>query len=170
MVVLTIVLILGAVLIPTLAGYYGNTRQKAAADLIRSRVVEARAKAMEQGAWYRLAVNQDKTRIRLAPDNGLGGQDFSSLTAPAGTAGPDAKVVEDVLDNASAELILDQGDTRTPDGEWLTVLTIGPEGICKENNTIISVKEADFQPLLIQIRGIVGSAAIVAPPKNWNKK
>jgi Tfp pilus assembly protein FimT len=169
MVVLTVLIILGAVIIPTLSSYYGNTRQKAAADLIRSRVVEARAKAMEQGAWYRLAINQDKTRIRLAPDGGVGGTDFASLT-PTDSSGPDSKVVEDKLDNATAEVILDPSDTRTPDGEWLTVMTVGPEGVCKENNTTISVKEADYQPLLIQIRGIVGSAAIVLPPKNGTKQ
>jgi Tfp pilus assembly protein FimT len=91
--VMTILIILGIAIVPTIAGAYGNTRQKAAADLIRSRVVEGRAKAMEQGIWYRLAVNEDKTRIRLAPD----GPSFSTLT-PDNPPGFNSQVVEDKLE------------------------------------------------------------------------
>jgi type II secretory pathway pseudopilin PulG len=168
-IVIAVLIVLGGVLVPTLSSYNGNTRQKATADLIRARIVEGRAKAMEQGAWYRLAISQDNSRIRLAPDGGVGGTDFSSLT-PGDPDAPDAKVVEDKLDHATAELILDPSDTRTPDGNWLTIMTVGPEGICKENNTTISIKEAEFQPIFIQVRGIVGSSAIVPPPKNGTKQ
>jgi Tfp pilus assembly protein FimT len=171
LIVMALLILLGAVIVPTMSSYYGNTRQKAVADLIRARIVEGRAKAMEQGTWYRVAINQDKSRIRVAPDAGVNGQDFASLT-PGNSNAPGTTVVEDKFENATAELIIDPTDTTrtTPDGEWITVMTIGPEGICKESDTVISVKELDYQPIQIRIRGIAASAAIVGLPTNGSKK
>ena len=169
-IVLAILIILGSVIVPTLANYYGNSRQVAASDLIRQRVVEGRAKAMEQGIWYRLAINQDKKRIRLAPDN----QNFSSSSpSPDSSPAPNAQVIEDKLDGkVTAEVSFDPNDPRSSNNsdDWLTVMTIGPEGICREQyNTTVTVKESNFQPLLIQVRGLVGSAAIVPPPNGGKK-
>ena len=183
-IVIAVLIVLGAVIVPTLNSFYSNTRQKAAADLIRSRVVEARAKAIEKGVWYRLAINEDKTRIRLAPD----GPDFSSLT-PDNPPGFNSRVVEDKLDKVTAEVIADPNNPQqsggnssggsgggggqqttdgnvlssgavAKDGEWVTVMTVGPEGICKEFFTTISVKESKFEPIYIQVRGLAGSRVL----------
>jgi Tfp pilus assembly protein FimT len=191
-IVIAVLIVLGAVIVPTLTSSYSNTRQKSAADLIRARVVEARAKAMERGVWYRLAINEDKTRIRLAPD----GPDFSTLT-PDNPPGFNSQVVEDKLDKVTAEVIADPNNPQqssgnssggggsaqqttdgnvlsngavAKDGEWVTVMTVGPEGICKEFFTTVSVKESKFEPIYIQDRGLAGSAAIVKPPKNGGNK
>jgi Tfp pilus assembly protein FimT len=191
-IVIAVLIVLGAVIVPTLTSSYSNTRQKSAADLIRARVVEARAKAMERGVWYRLAINEDKTRIRLAPD----GPDFSTLT-PDNPPGFNSQVVEDKLDKVTAEVIADPNNPQqssgnssggggsaqqttdgnvlsngavAKDGEWVTVMTVGPEGICKEFFTTVSVKESKFEPIYIQVRGLAGSAAIVKPPKNGGNK
>jgi type II secretory pathway pseudopilin PulG len=170
-IVLAVLIILGSVLVPTLSGLYGNTRQKAAADLIRSRIVEARAKAMERGAWFRVAISQDKTRIRLAPDAGVNGTAFASLP-PSASSDPQSLVVEDTFEKVTAELVdVDPTDTRQPDGEWLTVFTVGPEGICQETtNTTISIKESNYDPVFVQVRYIAASSAIVGLPKNGGKK
>jgi hypothetical protein len=81
-------------------------------------------------------------------------------------------VVEDTLENATAELILDPNDTTrtTADGEWTTVMTIGPEGICKECDATISVKESNFLPIEIRVRGIAASAAVVGAPTKGSKQ
>jgi Tfp pilus assembly protein FimT len=187
-VVVAILIILGSVIVPSISGYYSNTRQKSAADLIRSRVVEARAKAMEQGGWYRLAISQDKKRIRLAPD----GPNFSSLT-PDNPPAFNSQVVEDTFDkDVTAEVTSDVNGSQSSstqssnssqssndsvltnggvavDGEWITVMTVGPEGICKEDLATVTVKESNFQPILVQVRGIVGSAGVLPAPKNGSR-
>jgi len=100
-----------------------------------------------------------------------------------------AQVTEDKLDKeVSAEVTSDSSNSESSnssqssntsvltnsgvavDGEWITVMTVGPEGICKEDLTTVSVKEADFQAILIQVRGVVGSAGILPAPKNGSKK
>ena len=164
MAVLAVMVILGAVVIPTFDGFHSNTRQKGAADIIRSRLADARSKAMEQGTWYRLAVHEDKTRIRLAPD----GPDFASLAADDPPAF-DSKVTEDKLDPATAEIVPDADDPRTPDaGGWITIATVGPEGTCREDRAVVAVKERDFAPILIRVRGVIGNARVV-PPKNGGR-
>ena len=166
MAVLAILVILGAVIVPTLPSYYSNTRQKSAADGIRARLADARSKAMEQGTWYRLAIHEDKTRIRLAPD----GPDFASLTADD-PPGPDSRVTEDKFeDGVTAELITDSDDQVVRDSAgWLTIATVGPEGICKEDGVHIKVMERDFKPIEIRVRGVIGNAKFVRPNNGGQK-
>ena len=160
MAVLAILVILGAVVVPTMQSYYSNTRQKAAADGIRARLADARAKAAEQGTWFRLAINSDKTRIRLAPD----GPDFASLPADDPPAF-NSRVTEDKFeDGVTAEPVFDSDDQMVTDSAgWITIATVGPDGTCKEDGVLIRVKERDFTPIDIRVRGVTGTAKFVRP-------
>jgi len=165
LVVLAILVILGGVLSQTFDGFHSNTRQKAAADTIRARLADARSKAMEQGTWYRLALHSDGTRIRLAPD----GPDFATLT-PDDPPALDSRVTEDKLDPATAELQFDSDDPHPQNADgWTTIATVGPYGTCKEDAATVVVKEKDFQPILIRVRGVTGTARVV-PPKNGGQR
>ena len=58
---------------------------------------------------------------------------------------------------------------RTPDaGGWITIATVGPEGTCREDRAVVAVKERDFSPILIRVRGVIGNARVV-PPKNGGR-
>lgn len=153
--VLAILIILGAVIVPTLAGLYGNTKQKAAADIFRTRLAEARAKAMERGTPFRVAVHSDKTRIRVAPDT----ETFGSGTADD-PPNYGSVVTEDALDEATIELQLEEGDERPSDGSgWQTVATMRPDGSSKEpRSCTVSIKQSTFAPIVIQVRGLTGQA------------
>jgi len=71
-VTLAIVAIAGAILVPTLRSMMGDNPVKAAADQVKSRWAEARAKAMEQGKPYRFSVTGDNT-FCTAPDDDFDG-------------------------------------------------------------------------------------------------
>jgi prepilin-type N-terminal cleavage/methylation domain-containing protein len=163
LVVLAVLVILGAAIIPAMSGYYSNTRQKSAADGIRARLADARAKAMEQGTWYRLALHQDKTRIRLAPD----GPDFASLAADDPSVF-NSRVTEDKFEEGvTAEPQFDSDDQMVTDpAGWITIATVGPDGTCKEDGALIVVRERDFVPIQIRVRGVTGNARIVRPQQN----
>jgi Tfp pilus assembly protein FimT len=157
LVMLLVLIIIGAAVIPTLPTYYSNTRQKSAADGIRARLADARAKAMEQGTWYRLAIREDGRRIRLAPD----GPDFASLPADNPPA-LDSRVTEDEFDgDVTAELVFDSDDQKVTDSGWITVVTVGPDGTCKEDGALVRVRERDFPPIEIRVRGVTGTARFV---------
>lgn len=165
--VLAVLLIIGAVAVPTFSGFFGNTKQRAASDIIRTRLAEARAKAMERGTPFRVAINSDKTRIRVAPDTA----EFSSTTADDPPA-YDSTVTEDKLEEVTVELVQEEGDDRTTDsGGWLTVATMRPDGSCKEAKTVtLTVKQSTFAPIQIQVRGLTGQARTISGPKQGDAK
>src|SRR5437773_1509068 len=66
--VLTVIVILGAALLPTLSGSRGDTRTKAGADVVQSYIAKARAKAIEDGRPYRLAFSANGTQVQITPD------------------------------------------------------------------------------------------------------
>jgi Tfp pilus assembly protein FimT len=168
LVVLAVLIIIGAGIAMTWDGYYSNTRQKSAADGIRARLADARAKAMEQGTWYRLAINGDKTRIRLAPD----GDDFASLT-PDDPSALNARVTEDTFsDGITVDFLANPDGTQPqPDaGGWITVATVGPDGTCREDRRTVKVMERDFSPIYIQVRGVTGNARFVKPDPNGGQQ
>lgn len=162
LVVLAVLILLGAVILPSLTGFDGNTKQRAAADLVRQRLAEARAKAAERGVPFRLAVNTDMTRVRVAQD----GDDFAAHPASE-TPGFDSSVTEDKLDEATAEVQLEEGDERTPDeAGWITVATVRPDGSVKEaRHTVVAIRQKNFPPILVQVRGLTGQARTSGPAK-----
>ncbi len=157
MAVLALLLVIAAVTFPTLRGLKGNSDQKAAADVVRGRIADARGMAMEYGQAYRLAISADGTRIRLAPDT----QDFASLPA-AEHAGASVTCLESRLDKCTAGLAADDdGVAPGSDGEWQTVGTFLPDGTCREVGTVVTITETNFPPLRIQLRGVSGSSRVL---------
>lgn len=157
MAVLAVLLIIAAVTFPTFRGLKGNSDQKAAADVVRGRIADARGMAMEYGQPYRLAISADGTRIRLAPDTA----DFASLPA-AEHASASATCLESRLDKCTAGLAADdEGSGPLGDGEWLTVGTFLPDGTCREVGTVVTVNESNFPPIRIQLRGVSGSSRVL---------
>jgi Tfp pilus assembly protein FimT len=165
--VLAVLVILGAVVIPSIAGFYGNSKQRGAADLVRTRLNEARAKAMERGVPFRVAINSDKTRLRVAPDD----ENFASVTADDPPAF-DSTATEDKFEEITVELTLEEGDERIPDsGGWLTIVTMRPDGSAKEaRSATISVKQGNIPPLRIQVRGVTGRIQTVSGTQNGGAK
>jgi type II secretory pathway pseudopilin PulG len=162
--VLALLLILAAATLPSFDALKGNTRQKAAADLIRARLADARAKAVEDGQAYRLAFHQDGTRVRVAPD----GPDFG--TRPADHPGSLAsRATEDTLVEATAHVTNDSPDATDPDIDpagWVTVATCLPDGTCREASVIIDVREKKFPPIRIHVRGVTGSSKVLSANPN----
>ncbi len=162
LVVLAVLLILGLAVSLTMEGNYANTRQKAAADLIRARIADARSRAIERGEWFRVAVSEDGTRLRVAPDTPQFAT-YAANEAPAFLA----TVTEDRFDKATAAVLADSGQEPARDGEWITIATLKPDGTCKEEQVLVEVREGDLAPIYIRVRGVTGTASVVRqPPPN----
>jgi prepilin-type N-terminal cleavage/methylation domain-containing protein len=157
MAVLAVILVIGAVTVPTFGSLKGNSDQKAAADAVRGRIADARGMAMEYGQPYRLAISTDGTRIRLAPDVA----EFSELPA-SDTPGGAVTCLETRLDKATAGLIADdESGGSTGEGDWVTVGTFLPDGTCREVGSMIAVHEGTYPPIRIQLRGVSGSSRVM---------
>ena len=158
-VVLAMLLLLAALTLPSFAGLRGNAKQKAAADIVRTRIANARTRAMETGVPHRLAISSDGSKSRLAPDV----PEFATLAASR-YAGTNAAVNEDTLDKATAGLSNADGtDSQgTSADDWKTIATFKPDGTCQEeHDAIVSLHEDGFPPLRILIRGITGTARVL---------
>jgi type II secretory pathway pseudopilin PulG len=158
LVVLALLIILASVVLPSVTALWGNTRQKAAADTIRARLADARGRAMEHGVPFRLAVNSDGTRLRLGPDV----PEFASLPADDPPSGS-SKVSEDRLEKVTAEVLPDP-DAPPPaadPGGWVTAVTFLPDGTAREDTVVIAVREGDFPPIHVRVRGVTGSVRVI---------
>ena len=153
---MAVVLILGAILVPTLNGLKGNADQRGAADAVRSRIADARGLAMEHGTPYRLALSSDGTRLRVAPDG-------PTFTAGAGgEASASARVIETKLEKVTA-VVLDA--EVAIDSDWVTIGTFLADGTCREDNATVEVREGNFPPMRVQLRGVTASSRLLPPEK-----
>ena len=160
MVVLALLIILAAVTLPSFAGLKGNSDQRAAADTVRGRIADARGLAMDQGVPYRLAVHQDGSKIRLAPDL----PNFSELPVSDEATGS-ATAIETTLDKVTINVAADsEGGAPVADpAGWITLATFLPSGICRESGVTVEVHETDFPPIRIQLRGVTGTSRVLQP-------
>jgi prepilin-type N-terminal cleavage/methylation domain-containing protein len=156
-VVMTILLILAAVVLPSVGAFRGDSRQRAAADAIRGELAISRARAMEEGRPYRVAISEDKTRIRRAPD----GTDFSTTTTidrPDGSS----TAVDYAFESVTAEVVPDANAVApAPDNGWITIATVQPDGTCREDTALVAIKEDDRGALYLRVRGLTGGSRIV---------
>ena len=161
-VVLALLIILAATLAPSMSGLYGNSRQKAAADTVRARLADARAKAIETGTPYVVYLSQDGGKVRVAPE----GAEYASMP-PDDPPAYHSKVTEDTFEGEATAAVVNPDGSR-PDGSggWVPVATFLPEGPCREAaNVTIAVRERDFVPIRIQVRGVTGNTRVLPAPK-----
>lgn len=160
MLVIAVLLILAAVTFPSIAAMQGNVRQKAATDTVRARIADGRARAMEHGAEYRLAVHQDGTRLRLAAD----GPDFADRPADNPPTGS-SLASEDTLEKATVAVLADasMGETPADSSGWVTIATFLPDGTCREDSVVIAINEPTFPAMRVHLRGVTGSSRVLPP-------
>ena len=169
-IVMALLLLLAALVLPSLGAFRGDTRQRAAADVIRGELAVARSRAMEEGRPYRVALSEDATRIRRAPD----GTDFAQTSASDHASGS-AAAVDYAFDFVTAHLVAD-GDVQPPVAEngWQTVVTALPNGTCREDTALIGLKEDGNQGMYIRVRGLTGGTRLLpntgTPPTSGGAK
>lgn len=154
-VVMAIVSILAAVLIPTLTSVEGDRPIKAAGDLIRARMAEARSRAMEDGVTYRLALSPDGKRVRIAPDKA-----FADTAPVDDSSGP--LVSDNVLpQDVTARVVSDDAAEATVDQYgWTRVATFEPLGTCREAVVEVELNQPGVYSLVVQMRGLTGSVKV----------
>lgn len=151
MVVLTIILILGAMIAPALLGFWSNNRTKAAVDTVTARLADARGAAISQGRSYRVCASPDGRQVRVCPDE----SDPSEQLASDPTAKP--LVQTDTLpDTVVLTPMSTATDSQAPADGWATLVTFLPDGTCKEAVNEFQLAEPDNTPQVIRVRGLTG--------------
>jgi Tfp pilus assembly protein FimT len=153
--VLAIVIALGAMIYPTLAGMYGDVRVKAAADDVQGSWTEARAHAIEDGRSYRFAVQHGTGKFKVAPDadgfwDGSGGPEDENA-APAYTQ--EGELPSGIVFDIPADL--------PNSGGWSTVVVFNPDGGCNLDVEVV-LKEDDDEaaPVVVKVRAMTGAISV----------
>lgn len=151
-VVMAVIVILGAVFIPSLTGVEGDRPIKAAGDLLRARMAEARSQAMENGIRYRLALAPDGRRVRVAPDDAS----FADAGPTDDGAGP--LVSDNVFPlGVTARVVSDEAGEATVDQYgWTRVATFEPLGTCRETVVEVELTQPGTYTLVVRMRGLTG--------------
>lgn len=158
--VMAVLVLIAAVVIPSVAAFRGDSRPRAAADAIRGELAVARARAKEEGRPYRVALSEDGKRLRRAPDE----PDFGEVSASGGASGS-SPAVDYAFDTVTASVV-PEPDSAPPAAVngWTTLATVLPDGTCREDSVLVSLKDGDGPQLQLRIRGLLGRSRVVAGP------
>jgi prepilin-type N-terminal cleavage/methylation domain-containing protein len=153
-VVMAVLLILGALVVPTLFGSRRDTHVKAGSDIVHTYIAKARAKAIEDGKPYRLALYADGKKVQIQPDLDDGGatdDDDPSASGPL--------ICEENFPEGVMAVIVIGGDDYAPQDQsgWQRVATFLPDGTCREENVEIRVSEKGAASITLTIRGVTGN-------------
>lgn len=164
--VIAIILILAAVVLPSVGTFRGDSRPRAAADAIRAELSHARGRAMLENRPYRVALGHNGTRIRRGPD----GDDFASATAVDHDDATSA-LVEYELEHVTAKVTGTPSAAPAADG-WETVAVVLPNGTCLDDNLTVAVRDhgpsgaptTNGPGLRVHVRGLTGSSRVLTGP------
>ena len=162
MAVMAALIVLGVMILPTLSGIRGSTNLKAGADIIRSLLAQARAKAIEDGKNYKLTFSSDGRTIRIEPD-------VNAITGQAVQLDADDRPIvrEEQLPKGVTVAIIDILENNTPIADptgQQRVATLLPDGTCREDSVFVQLTEANLKPLTLRIRGLTGNITVVDNP------
>jgi prepilin-type N-terminal cleavage/methylation domain-containing protein len=152
--VIAVLVILGAVILPSLDGMNRDTRVVAAADMARGWCSEARARAIDDGRTYQLFASPDGRRLRIAPD------ELEQAEQPAGGQAPPALIREEPLPDAVTLVPMQTGDEQASAGGWLKLATFRPDGTCREPAVRFELLEPGVTGRVVTIRGMTGAVTV----------
>lgn len=165
LVVLAILLILGAMLAPTFSATNGDSRVKAGADVVRGRMDEARASAIDDARPYRFSISADGSRVRVAPE----GFEEGMVQPNNDDENPPFFAEDELPKGVTAVPITDEMGPMTDSDGWVRLATFLPDGTCKEDHAILEVREAGVHPMVVTLRGLTGSVSVKAGKAGVNR-
>jgi prepilin-type N-terminal cleavage/methylation domain-containing protein len=169
--VLALIGILLSVVLPySFDGMYGEVKVRGAADAFRSALVTARARAIDDGRTYTVAVANGTGHYRIAPDaaafwNGAGDSSSSDQKPPLVSMGtlPGGIRFNSENDSDPTADSPQQPDIESVDpGQWSKVATFYPDGTAVDDVTVM-FRLAGSRPLQLTLRALTGGVT-VAPP------
>jgi prepilin-type N-terminal cleavage/methylation domain-containing protein len=158
-----VLLIAMAAAIPSISSLWGSTPINAAADTVKARMAEARARAMADGRPYRFDCMANTGTLRIAPDSpdfwDDGSGDNSTNQAGASSAPP--LVVEDNLPKdirfCSPGAAGSGGEAQNGgSGGWICPIVFLPNGTTRQDAEI-AFSDGHSRPLVVKVRSATGS-------------
>jgi prepilin-type N-terminal cleavage/methylation domain-containing protein len=161
--VLAILIVLGALVVPSVNGMAASYQVTAASDMIRGGWASARSRAMDEGRPYRFAVTWGKGDYRIAPDSPeywAGGGGTTDPNSSADGTGEPALIVEDTLPKP---VVFENADASAPQGTdagaWSTLAVFLPDGTARADAWVV-LQAKGTRPLRLYLRGLTGTVTV----------
>ncbi|MBX7102481.1 MAG: hypothetical protein K1X57_00265 [Gemmataceae bacterium] len=145
--VLAVIIVIAAISVPNIDAMYSDVKLSAAADLVRSRWAEARARAVEDGIPYRFAVTPNSGSFRV------------ELETPDEAAMSDGDTrplsINDTLPGKVVFASADATGDNTADG-MQTVAVFLPDGTARGDVEVV-FKAGGTRGLVLKLRALTGA-------------
>jgi prepilin-type N-terminal cleavage/methylation domain-containing protein len=161
--VMAVIVLLTAMVLPSIEAMYGDVRLSAAADQVRGRWADARTKAIEEGRPYRFATQPDG-QYKIAPDTAefWGG----SGDATAGESNdPDSPplVIEESLPQGIKFADESNAGDSSDGGPWQSALKFLPDGTASADKSI-TLQADGYRPVQLRVRALTGAVTVETLP------
>jgi len=172
--VLAIIIIVGALSVPSLGSMYGYYKVNGAVDAVRSAWAEARAHAIDQGRSYRFSVQHDGRAYRVAPDE----DEYWPGEGPSNDPNGKGLILEKSLppgvrfavngeSSSPAEEEHERYDlTEEPvkGGNWSTTAVFKDDGTARED-VEIRFQLRGTGTMVLRLRGLTGDVSVEKEPR-----
>jgi Tfp pilus assembly protein FimT len=179
--VCAVIIVLGAVVYPSIEEMYSGYRIAASADQVRAAWAQARTHAMDEGRPYRFSIKPNTSEFRVAPDS-------SAYWSGSDEPQPDDDRTNPPLiksDTISKPIVFHIDDSLPQtqpdplglgaatsvgqyDGVWTTVAIFLPDGSAQDD-VKIALQSAGSKPTTLRLRAITGVISIREPSDEVKK-
>jgi len=159
-VVLAILVIAAAIATPTLQSLSGGgTTLNAAADTVKARWAEARARAVAEGRPYRFAIMENTGKFRVAPDSSEFWDGTTASASPNGDGTRPPLVIEDKLPQEMRFMASPDasGAAQGQSSDWTCPIVFMPDGCAQQDGQIV-FGGSGGRPLVLRIKAATGVA------------
>jgi Tfp pilus assembly protein FimT len=156
--VVVIIMIVTAISIPVISSMLTDARSTAAGDMLRGRLAEARARAMEEGRPWRLAYIPGTGVLQIAPEESEDWEQMGQDEIEKADLIRSMLPTDIVLGTTMEEIVSNTGSATPGDG-WETIAIYLPAGDARADHTAYFGKTG-FYPRRVVLRGVTGVPTI----------
>jgi len=156
MLVLAILVITTGMAIPMMDNLLASDKQKAAQDMLKSRLAEMRTRACEEGRAYRFSFTQNSDSFRIEPVD------------PAAGGGVDVQTEDRLPKDITFKNCIAISTGGEAEAVPTTEMIILPDGTCPQDYEI-SFGLPEGQPSGIRVRGVTGAMTTIQNTPEGNR-
>ncbi len=156
--VMGIMVIAAALSVPVIGTLLADTRVSASGDVVRGKLAETRARAIEDGNPWRLAFLPNTGVFQLAPEDSTDWETTTSELIERMDLVRD-ELPKGVIFTRTHEEIMNQQQAGAQGAAWETIAIFMPDGSARDD-TMAHFGKPGMAPMRVQVRGLTGSVDI----------
>jgi len=167
--VMTIIVLVSALSIPSLSWMFGSYKMNASVDSVRSALADARERAINENRPYRFAIDPAGTAFRVAPDDPTY---WDGGTGPENDSNGQGLILEKALPSGACFTANGEGSSEPPEvknlsvddqpvktANWSPVAVFLPDGTVRDD-VKMEFHVRGCKPTCLLVRGLTGNVSV----------